>query len=169
MNQVECLGLPKSARCQRVNPRAPSLRRAPRAMLGTNQASNKCQSILLNISLLLDCIWSDLPCSVKHFLSHEVRRLMRNLCLSTNLLLTSCSHPPGKQVSNGCFVLFLSTLWKTLIFLAPALPSPLHSSLNVGRVFYFGLSFQGCCLLIRGQAALIVSYFSLGWKVLLWC
>lgn len=125
MNQVECLGLPKSARCQRVNPRAPSLRRAPRAMLGTNQASNKCQSILLNISLLLDCIWSDLPCSVKHFLSHEVRRLMRNLCLSTNLLLTSCSHPPGKQVSNGCFVFFFKYVMESSDFFSPCSPFPL--------------------------------------------
>lgn len=68
----------------------------------------------------------------------------------------------------------LSTSWKALIFkflpsLPPDTPPHHHRSLSFGSLFYFGLSFQGCCVLIRGQAALIVSYFSLQWKVLLWC
>ena len=66
---------------------------------------------------------------------------------------------PGKQASHA---VVCSALWKALVL-------SLHSSLHVGSLFYFGLLFQGCRVLIKGQEALIVSYFSLGLKVLLWC
>lgn len=102
-------------------------------MVGANQGSNRCQSLLLKILLLLNCIWSDLLCSVIEFFKYK------------------------------CRVPFFQCFTESPHFLSSA-SDPLHRSLHFGGLFYLGLSFQGCCALIRGQGGFDCELFFSGVK-----
>lgn len=129
--------------------------------------SPKCQANLLEIVLWLTCIGRRLPCSVVKFLKGNcrVRSSTRTLCASCTLLPLN---PGESRFQTMSFFFFFRYVVKSPFFLVPTPPPP-TPLFSFGSLFYFGLSFQGCCVLIRGQAALIVSYFSPQWRVLLWC
>lgn len=82
--QGRVAGTPKFAGCQGVSPNTSSPWQAPRVILHTNQVLNKCLSTLLKILFLLNCVWSDLPCTVKEFFKQKcgVKRHRLTLCWS---------------------------------------------------------------------------------------